>query len=273
MSSKFNTEASERLIKSVFDDNANGVRHALDDGADPDYLQYREYIRDDYSEENNCLWTPLHHAAYTGRAEICRILLEHGANINALTIDKITPFNKAIENGNKETIQVFLDYNVNVNEADYNGITPLNQVCKCPKEFLNNIELAKMLLGHNADPNIADHLGYTPLMQTVFRNNIALCEILLKNGANSNAYNRYKYSALGIACSYMYLQMAETLIKYGAQINNNLDLWGFARYGNNRHGKDEEGLVKLKQYIANGHTTQNAEQSFHDESNNFEWEY
>ncbi|CAG8724442.1 16119_t:CDS:2, partial [Racocetra fulgida] len=59
-------------------------------------------------------YTPLHYAARSGNLEICRLLLEHGANVNAVTpelsstvnSDGHTPLDKARKNGSEDVILI-----------------------------------------------------------------------------------------------------------------------------------------------------------------------
>ena len=55
-------------------------------------------------------WTPLHSAAANGKTETCKLLLENGADINAEDEGGKTPLHYATVNGNTETCELLKTY-------------------------------------------------------------------------------------------------------------------------------------------------------------------
>lgn len=77
--------------------------------------------------------TPLHSAAASDNTEICRLLLEKGADVNACQQGGFTPLHAAAQNGNTEMVRLFLAQGADVNARTSQGLTPL----KMAKESKN----------------------------------------------------------------------------------------------------------------------------------------
>lgn len=89
-------------------------------------------------------YTALHYGARNGHMKICKLLLENGANINALTRSgHATALHRAATQG--------------------------------------HIEITEFLLKSRADPNIRDADGYTALHRAVISNFVSVCKLLMSN--------------------------------------------------------------------------------------------
>ncbi|CAG8575710.1 23410_t:CDS:2, partial [Racocetra persica] len=76
-------------------------------------------------------YTPLHYSARSGNLEICRLLLEHGANVNAVTPElSSTPLHRAAIINNSEMVNLLLSYGANPKLKDSDGHTPLDKARK-----------------------------------------------------------------------------------------------------------------------------------------------
>lgn len=70
--------------------------------------------------------TPLHSAAAAREPAIARLLIEHGANVNATQIDSgFTPLHEAAANGDLEMASLLVDRGADVNAEMKDGKTPL----------------------------------------------------------------------------------------------------------------------------------------------------
>lgn len=70
--------------------------------------------------------TPLHSAAAARQVEIARLLIAHGANVNATQAESgFTPLHEAALNGNLEFARLLLDHGADVNAKMKDGKTPL----------------------------------------------------------------------------------------------------------------------------------------------------
>mgnify|MGYP002819241621 CR=1 FL=1 len=97
-------------------------------------------------------------AVQKGSKDTVRLLLDHGADVNAADINEWTPLMEAVQKGSKEIVQLLLDRGADVNVADSWGNTPLMKAAQ--KDIKETVPL---LLDHGADVNVANHSGLTPL--------------------------------------------------------------------------------------------------------------
>jgi hypothetical protein len=102
--------------------------------------------------------TPLHAALVKGHTEITILLLQHGADSNALDRDKISPLQKATRSGRVDIVQLLLEHHADVNLPNEYGQTPLWLASS-----EGELEVARLLLRNGADAELRDNLGQTPL--------------------------------------------------------------------------------------------------------------
>jgi ankyrin repeat protein len=76
--------------------------------------------------KNEIKATPLHEAVSAGLVEIARLLLEHGARVDARQGAGYTPLHQAAYNGQVEMVALLLEYKADVNAHLPNGKTPYN---------------------------------------------------------------------------------------------------------------------------------------------------
>lgn len=67
---------------------------------------------------NSYGWAAIHDAVLCGDPEMVKLLLDNGANINAVAWGKWTPLFMAVEKGNTSIVRVLLDGGANVNAKD-----------------------------------------------------------------------------------------------------------------------------------------------------------
>jgi ankyrin repeat protein len=103
--------------------------------------------------ENNDGLTPLGFAAHFGQKDAVRVLLEYGADVNAISHSKLSfiPSNTALHAaiaGNKsiEVVEILIKNGADVNAIDSNEHTPLQAVA-----FEGNTEIARLLIKEGAD--------------------------------------------------------------------------------------------------------------------------
>lgn len=66
-------------------------------------------------------WTCLHHACFGGHANIVKLLLEHGAVVDATTSNGVTPLMKAIQNCKFSCVDLLIKSGANVEATDKRG--------------------------------------------------------------------------------------------------------------------------------------------------------
>lgn len=105
-------------------------------------------------------FTPLHLAIFGRRPEACRVLLEHGADVNARSdgeIARVPPLGTAAFVRSSELARLLLDAGADVNGQGEGGFTALHTAAAN-----GDAELARLLLERGADPSVADGAGKTP---------------------------------------------------------------------------------------------------------------
>jgi ankyrin repeat protein len=120
---------------------------------------------------------PLHKAAKQSM-EMIKLLLEHGAQINATNYWGKTPLFTAVVHGNLKIVQFLLEHGAEPNAGRANTLTPLHMTAAS-----GSTSIAECLLEKKADPNALDGFGKTPLDWARTRNDDAITQLLIKYGA------------------------------------------------------------------------------------------
>ena len=87
--------------------------------------------------------TPLHIAARTGNIEIVQMLLDGGANINAVNQYCITPLHNAVKSKKMETVELLLNQGANVNARYIDSKTPLHLAVERGCERITKLLLSR----------------------------------------------------------------------------------------------------------------------------------
>jgi len=106
-------------------------------------------------------WTALHLAAAFDGPEAVRALLQHGAQVNALSTNPMSnmPLHAACSiSHRKEVLEPLLESGAEINARQHGGYTPLHSAAAN-----GNLEFIKLLLAHGADAAITCDSGETPL--------------------------------------------------------------------------------------------------------------
>jgi Ankyrin repeats (many copies)/Ankyrin repeats (3 copies) len=102
--------------------------------------------------------TPLHWACNSSEDEIVMLLLELGANPNAISNEKGTPVHWAVSKSNLIKLDYLIQYGANLDIQDEKGKTPLHWAV-----HFNSLPTVTFLVEHGVNRNISDENGKTPL--------------------------------------------------------------------------------------------------------------
>ena len=113
--------SSLKLEDEVYNGNYDKVKALIDAGANPNKRLYLSRAGPG--------GTPLHVAAMKGYIDIIELLLESGANIDAVNDDQETPLYKSCNFNQLDAVKVLLRYGANPNTSsglhDYNTLQPV----------------------------------------------------------------------------------------------------------------------------------------------------
>jgi len=107
--------ADKQLSQAVLQGDAVGVSFTLASGANPN-LRYPS----GYS------YTLLHKATGRGYTQICQLLLNRGADVNATDASAATALHIAAETARYEIAELLINNQANINTQDNDGNTPLS---------------------------------------------------------------------------------------------------------------------------------------------------
>lgn len=252
---KDDIDINKKLLYSIDQKDHNGIREALDEGANPNLIvrgmpvliqailgtEDNEIINyflqkgadpnlPDVTGDTPLIWTCQYSGTFnlTSLFEIFKTLLIHGADPNAQDNDGQTALlcatRRAIATSDDES-----QYSDNENRFS--------------RALVRNLFIKK------ADPNIPDHDGKTPLMHAA-GSDYENVKMLLKNGAEVNAQDKYGQTALMLV-DIRLPEITELLLQSGAdpKIKDNSGktaLMHFLKYSTCHKDKKEQIIALLK---------------------------
>jgi len=144
------------LTSASFNGHLTAVKVLLKNNADPNI-------------ENEKGTTPLFAAAAMNHTEICKELIDAGANVNA---------------------QIKEDYIYKENNT-LTGNTPLSGPC-----YFGHYNVVKLLLDKGADPNLKNKVGLTPIFGAASKGHVKICKLLIEKGADVNVKTTEKFTSI-----------------------------------------------------------------------------
>jgi ankyrin repeat protein len=104
-------------------------------------------------------WTPLHGAVFFAQPAAVRLLLDHGADVNAVSTNSSAnrPLHAALAGRlDRDVVALLLQRGADVNARQHGGYVALHEAA-----MNGNGEMAALLLKHGADPAVASDDGKT----------------------------------------------------------------------------------------------------------------
>jgi ankyrin repeat protein len=125
-------------------------------------------------------WTPLHLAAYFGKKDTVRALLNRGAPVNARSTNAMqnTALHAAAAGRSAEVARLLLDFGANVNARQQGGWTALHTAAQH-----GDVEMAKTLVSAGADVEARAENNQTALDLALTKAQQAMVDFLEANGA------------------------------------------------------------------------------------------
>jgi ankyrin repeat protein len=215
------------LIWAVAQSHPEMVKLLIEHGADVNLRTMRQEWKRQVTAEPREKWlpqgylTPLLFASRQGCLECARLLVEHGADMNATDLEGVSPLISAIINGHYDVAGYLIDRGADVNIADKTGRTALYAAVDfhtmpmsnrpSPKEIdndLTSMDIIQKLLAHGANVNAQlitmqpyrskidrgdDTIfgaGTTPILRAAKAGDVEVVKLLLAKGADPKLSTR-----------------------------------------------------------------------------------
>ncbi len=201
------------FIHAVLADDVEAVRRLL--GQQPELANLRIAgdsirLKGVVDENDPRSSTPLHNAGVRGRENLISLLLEAGAQVDALGYDHnhgvCTPLQLAAWEGTLGSVRLLLEAGADPNAITSGGGTPLSTAM-----WHNAMDKIKLLLDHGADPDlhVAVGLGMVDRVRARLEEEPGL--VNLPGGYND-------LTPLSVAAEFGQRDVAEVLIHHGAEV-------------------------------------------------------
>ena len=149
------------------------------------------------------------------------ILDSHPHLANTENSDGLTLLGYAAHFGHKEVVELLLNHNANVNAVSHSkkSYIPSNTALHAAIAGERNMDVIRLLLTHQAQTNIFDNNGHTCLHAAAFHDdNTEIIHLLIEHGADVNAKIEGGETALSLAIKQGNNSVAELLRKTGAML-------------------------------------------------------
>ena len=160
--------------------------------------------------------------------EAVRVLLDHGANVNAEDEWGRSPLqivlkHSSINDDSLSLVQLLAKHDADVNKQDGNRITPLHVAA-----YRQHLELVRVLLDNGASVDAKNIWGSTPLYELLYYHNtsdnvVRIVQLLVERGANVNTPNKGLWTPLHLASQRQCLELVRVLFDLGASVNVEAD--------------------------------------------------
>lgn len=157
--------------------------------------------------------TPLIVSVKQSKINFVSRLLELGADVEKVCNGR-TALHVASGEDKPKIVQMLLDRGANVNALNYNNETALHLASR-----EKNLEIVRLLLNHRADLNILDYFRRTALHVASFFGTPEIVRILIERGSNLNLPDFHGRTALHLASYNCEPKILRMLLITGADIN------------------------------------------------------
>ncbi|MFC2172624.1 ankyrin repeat domain-containing protein [Acidobacteriota bacterium] len=147
--------------------------------------------------------TMLHWASFWGNLEVVNLLIERGADVNALERTMASPLHAAsMGSGDVGVVRALISAGALVNASTKYGRTPLHSARQA---------VAEVLLAEGADVNARDGFERTPLHVAAYMDRKSVAELLLAHGAEVHSRDRSDMTPQEIAAKLEFVELATFL--------------------------------------------------------------
>ena len=158
--------------------------------------------------------TALHWAAWHDRLDICKTLVERGADVQAHNRYGVTPLAIACLNGNAEMVRLLLSSGADGNATLNGGETALMTAARTGR-----LAVVRALLEHGANVNAKEHRGQTAIMWAAAEGHADVVAHLLRAGANYPMSLKSGFTAFYFAVREGHAEVVELFLAQGQDVN------------------------------------------------------
>lgn len=187
--------------------DVDGVREILNLGINVNSVDF-VYTAFDFSLKGQ---TALHIATRAGHKEVVQLLIDEGAIINFLDMNRMTPLDLSIIS-DREITDILLKAGAKTREE-------VNAFFDTTKQL--QLAAVENSITTGADVNAMDSEGSTALHYVASEGSLEIAELLISKGANVDSMDNYHRTPLHSAIAGGQIKMATLLITSGANINAN----------------------------------------------------
>ncbi|KAM6289101.1 LOW QUALITY PROTEIN: B-cell lymphoma 3 protein [Aegotheles albertisi] len=120
-----------------------------------------------------------------------------GPDLQARDYEGLTPLHVAVGAGARESVRVLLEHGADIDAADIkSGRSPLLHAVES-----NDLEMAELLIRHGASVNAQSYAGCTALHAAAGRGLLGVLRLLLRSGADCGLRDYHNETALAVATS------------------------------------------------------------------------
>lgn len=179
------------------------VRVLLDSGALIDATHYQDLYR-----------TALMEASLFGREAIVELLIDRGANVDAVDVADWTPLMLAAQEGNDRIVNLLLDNGASTDASGKDGLTALMVSIQSGHE-----RVMRLLIDRGTSLDTLDSDEWTPLMMAVLYGYPAVARAMVDRGARLDIHPVGYYTALIVAAEEGDIETLRLLVEHGASVN------------------------------------------------------
>jgi ankyrin repeat protein len=168
-------------------------------------------------------WAPLHYASIYNRAEITKLLIENGANIEIKCDAGRTPLLEAATRGQTRVAKVLIEQGADVKASEKSGTSALGLAV-----LSGNTNMVRLIFKSGVDINAnvisnPNRPRFTAIHIAASQPKTEIMRYLLMNGADVNAEGNHGFRPLHIAAMNGIIECVELLLTNGANVNSQVE--------------------------------------------------